>query len=552
MLILTLVAVWTLAGTGEPALDGALATVETDDVRAHVDYLASDLLEGRDSGHRGAELAAQYIASQFHQWGLKPVLKSWQQEFPISNAARLDGAMITAGELTTESRTLVQPVLFSGPAKVTALVAVPGDEVAGRIALIPAAEDLREEKRRVEQAIEGGAVAALLMSAEGWLGPMELGLRDGRRGSAPGAAGASSGRRRLDPAMRAVRVPLDVPVLRVCSQLAQELSAVSAQGGEVTMYATYAGRNVTTNVLALLPGSDPQLKEEYVVVGAHYDHVGKDDQGNIWNGADDNASGTAGLMEIAEALASLPTAPRRSVLFAAWGAEERGLLGSRYFAEECPIAWDKIVTYVNLDMIGRNANGEIDVLTASDELLTLAQQKLADVGMKGEEGQAFYLQASDTAPFVQAEIPTVFFFSGTHPDYHRASDDPDKLDVGKATEVSRAALALVHEVAQADGRPDFQSPFPSQGRRLGVFPKSGETSGKGFAVGKVMAGSVAEKAGVKDGDRIVEMGGREVNGFQDLRRAIREQPAAEDFEIVLLRGDRDLEERVTVRAQFSE
>lgn len=214
------------------------------------------------------------------------------------------------------------------------------------------------------------------------------------------------------------------------------------------------------NVVAILPGSDSILAESYVVFSAHMDHVGigtPDASGDsIYNGADDDASGTAALVEVAEAFAALPEAPARSLVFLAVSGEERGLLGSHWFSEHPPMPIASIVANLNIDMIARNAPDSIVVIGQEYSSLGSLVRDVA----AGRDGlglaviadpwpeQRFFFR-SDHFNFARKEIPALFFFAGTHPDYHRPSDEVEKIDADKASRVARLVFHTAHAIAES-------------------------------------------------------------------------------------------------------
>jgi peptidase M28-like protein/PA domain-containing protein len=221
----------------------------------------------------------------------------------------------------------------------------------------------------------------------------------------------------------------------------------------------------TANVLALLPGTDEKLRDEWVIVGAHYDHVGENEAGEVWNGADDNASGTATMLGIAEALAAGPP-PKRSVLFVAFGAEEKGLLGSMNYLDDPAVPLAQTVAMVNLDMVGRNKPDHVTLIGArsSPEVQTLAERAAKDVGMTlDDDGEPFFDQ-SDHAGFYHRGIPVAFLTTMEHADYHHATDTADKIDGDKMERIARLTLAIVRGVADADARPTYV-PYRSDRRR---------------------------------------------------------------------------------------
>ncbi len=215
-------------------------------------------------------------------------------------------------------------------------------------------------------------------------------------------------------------------------------------------------RQSTSNVLAVLPGSDPELAKEYVLVGGHYDHVGKSrTTDEIHPGADDNASGTSVVIAIAEAFAALPKAPARSVLFVGWGAEEKGLLGSNYFVRKPAIALDKIVAGINLDMVGRNKEGEMSVVgrTEAPDFAALFDRFAPAVGFALNDDAGAGASRSDNGMLWLGGVPTVSLFSGTHEDYHQPEDTADKVLPGKVEKAARLGFLVALEVAEGKMTP---------------------------------------------------------------------------------------------------
>jgi hypothetical protein len=228
-----------------------------------------------------------------------------------------------------------------------------------------------------------------------------------------------------------------------------------ARGGDATR---------APNVVAILPGRDRNLRREYVVFSAHMDHVGigrPDARGDsIYNGADDNASGTAAVMAIAAAFAALPEAPRRSVAFVLVSGEERGLWGSRHFVDRGRIPTELMVANLNLDMIGRN--GPDTIVAVGKEHSDLGPM-VRDVALRHPElglvvipdpwpRERFFFR-SDQYSFARRGVPSLFLFSGTHEDYHRPGDLPDRVDADKAARVARLAFLAGLEIAEGTERP---------------------------------------------------------------------------------------------------
>ena len=217
------------------------------------------------------------------------------------------------------------------------------------------------------------------------------------------------------------------------------------------------------NVVAILPGSDPVLRDEYVVLSAHLDHVGVGrpvDGDSIYNGADDDASGTTGLLEVAEALARLPERPKRSIVFLHVSGEEKGLLGSAWFADHPTLPLDKVVANVNVDMIGRNAADSVVLVGMRYTSLGATAQRVAaahpELGLAVSDDpwpQERFFFRSDHFHFARKEVPAIFFFSGVHEDYHRPSDEVETIDTDKAARIARMVFYLTLAVADDPQRP---------------------------------------------------------------------------------------------------
>ncbi|MFM7976922.1 MAG: M28 family peptidase [Pirellula sp.] len=308
------------------------------------------------------------------------------------------------------------------------------------------------------------------------------------------------------------------------------------------------------NVLGLLPGQG-DLAEQYVIVGAHFDHVGMGGAGSlapgtyaIHNGADDNASGTVGLLEtarqIVEAAKNAPAdKPRRSILFMTFSAEELGLIGSEYYVNHPRFELTKTVAMLNLDMVGRLQDNVLTVYGTGtarefDDLLTRSNEKLGFDIKRQPEG----VGPSDHQSFFLKGIPVYHFFSGFHPDYHRPSDDFDKINVEGLSKIVDMVVFLTDNIAHAPERPTF---LKSAGTkvRLGVRIKQGEP---GLVVERVMPGGWAKKAGVEANDRILKIGQTEVAGREDMDQALQDYKPGDELEVQVQRG----EEKIVLKSQI--
>jgi Zn-dependent M28 family amino/carboxypeptidase len=222
-------------------------------------------------------------------------------------------------------------------------------------------------------------------------------------------------------------------------------------GKKVSMSIHFNNERVEAfNIAAKVTGSDPELKEEVVIVGGHYDHVGKDNRGRVYGGADDNASGTAGVMEIARAFQNLKEKPKRTTLFILFTAEEKGLLGARYYVDHPLFPLEKTVAMINLDMIGRNDVEQMSLIGRYQypQLFSIIDETNKetvnfDLNFAVEE----FIRQSDHFPFMREDVPTVFFNSGMHDQLHRPEDTADRILPEKAQKVAQLVFLSMWKIA---------------------------------------------------------------------------------------------------------
>ena len=327
-------------------------------------------------------------------------------------------------------------------------------------------------------------------------------------------------------------------------------------------------RRPVRNVIGILKGSDPALQSEVVIVGAHYDHLGRSGRfsmsqnttGQIHHGADDNASGTAAVIEMAKAAVEARKEFRRSIVFMTFAGEEHGLLGSSHYVNHPTLPLDKTIAMINLDMVGR-AGGRImvdglanspsieDDLKAAESASSLKLRAL-----RGGPGAG----ASDDATFLLRKIPSINFFSGFHSDYHRPSDTWDKIDAAGGAGVADLALALARQLANRAERPPFvetvqqeQDPHSSGnvGAVSGYGPYFGSVpdfanEGQGVKFAEVRAGSPAAKAGLRGGDVMIAFGGMPIKTLYDFTFALREKKPGDRVDVVVLRDGKEVKASV--------
>lgn len=317
------------------------------------------------------------------------------------------------------------------------------------------------------------------------------------------------------------------------------------------------------NVLAALDGADPVLKNEWIVIGAHYDHLGEGGgrsslapgEAAIHNGADDNASGVAVVLAAARAL-SAGRRPARSILFAAFTGEEAGLLGSAHFVANQTIAPGRIVAMINLDMVGRLGAGPLIVygVDTADEWRALLEPAAARSGVAiATRGEGF--GPSDHTSFYLKDIPVLHFFTNTHADYHKPSDDADKIDVAGMEKVARIVVDVTAAAAArpapltvrrgAGQPPSANAQMGTGGAYLGSVPDFTPVD-RGVKLSGVTPGSPADKAGVRAGDVIVGMGTIDVADLQGLTDALRAHKPGDTVPLRVIRDGKPQTLEVTL------
>jgi hypothetical protein len=314
----------------------------------------------------------------------------------------------------------------------------------------------------------------------------------------------------------------------------------------------------TRNVIGLLPGMGPD-KDEYVVIGGHYDHLGKR-RGEIYNGADDNASGTAGVIESCHALAQAPYR-NRSVLCMAFSGEERGLLGAEHYVANPTVSLGSIVAMINMDMIGRhNPDGEDNMLAIQGlgtgaSFQQIVDRRTQETGFKYIPDQSAK-GPSDHAAFYEGGVPALFFFTGVHDDYHQPGDDVEKVNAKDGARITGLVYGIALDLVNGEEAPRFakveerakinRGPEPLV---MGVMPDMEDSGGKGWKIAQVFPGGGADKAGMKAGDRLIKIDGKEITGFREYMEVTRSKSAGDVVAVSVLRGEQELLLNVELQPQ---
>lgn len=576
-------------------------------------YLSSDELEGRGIRTRGLELAGEYLAEEFEKAGL---YTSWYgggpfQEFQLLNGSRRGAVQRVlfqrkSGErylltpnvdftslMRTTMGTMTLPAVFVGYG-ITAPELGYDDyanvRVAGKTVII-----LRQEPQsskpsgpfsgsegtryapvysKIQNAISHGATAVILCD------------KDPRVEIPKGDDPFSSDLLKVEfsedafdttiPVVHCRQSLLDEvlqdygldPLLEIERKIDEDLTPRSVEiegfrvGFEVTR--NRSGRNVR-NVLASIEPNG-KLPEKTIIIGAHYDHLGRDGwgslavgaDGEIHNGADDNASGTATILEIARQLSARRDKLKSRILFIAFTAEELGLLGSKHYIRDPAVPLSETVAMINLDMVGR-LREQLTIYgmgTASewDELVIPAarQNELTVVAKSSGYGP------SDHAVFYERGVPVLHFFTGFHPQYHRPADDSNLLNITGMRQISRCVTeiaaslasnkdplspgdAVSDELFAEGGFKEILESTPAKPPAFGVVVRPMEPGSTGLLIRRVLANSVAENNGLKEGDVIRKVGETDIETVQDLKDSVAEQQSGAKLPIRISRGTIDLE-----------
>src|SRR5687768_1064152 len=316
------------------------------------------------------------------------------------------------------------------------------------------------------------------------------------------------------------------------------------------------------NVVALLRGTDPALANEYVIIGAHFDHLGRsgasaldpDSAEAIRNGADDNASGTAGVMELARLLSR--QAPRRSVIFVTFSGEELGLLGSQRFVDQSPVPIDRVVAMLNFDMVGRLRNDRVIVygVETATEMRALVDSAATGTAL-AVRGVGDGFGPSDHSSFYARGIPVLHFFTDLHEDYHRATDDADKVSAAGIARVVELSERVVRAIADRNARltpvrVTRPAPVATSGRPreayLGSIPDMSAPETPGVRLTGVRAGSPGDQAGLKAGDVIVEFDGKSIKDLYQYTDALQARQPGDTVKIIVLRDGARVELTATL------
>lgn len=577
-------------------------------IQEDVNFLASKALMGRGLGTPELDLAAEYLARQLRAAGVPGAMPdgSYFQPFEITTDVTLGPVnrlgygedlgpnakiqSLTLGEAYTplgfsDSSKVEAPVVFAGygivapelgyddfkdldvkDKVVIVLRGIPNGTTTGPFSA-PGAERYGQLRYKAMSAREKGAKAILFVDREA--GGTLLTLPKGHVVSSAGIVAVHVRREEAVGLLKAGGLSLDAVQKQIDSSYKPASSLLKKVGVRVEVnLEKKVGQG--RNVVAFLEGSDPVLKEEVIVIGAHYDHLGlggesslaPDQLGQPHVGADDNASGTSGVLELAryfKARRDQKSPLKRSLLLIAFSAEEAGLGGSAFYTRSPARPLERTVLMVNMDMIGRLRDNKVSV-QGVDTAKGMRERLTPLTGAAGLNasftGDGY--GPSDHTPFNAKDIPVLFFFTGAHADYHRPSDTPDKINAPGIAQVLELVSRTVESVGDEPARLEYvrlsSAPPPSQeggggnrgyGAYLGTIPDFTEASG-GVLLTGTRAGSPAELAGIKGGDMIIKMDGQAVMNLQDFTYVLRARKPGDVVEIVLKRDGKEMTVKATL------
>ncbi len=558
-------------------------------MRNDVEYLASPPLKGRRAGTLEADQAASFVAQALRKAGILPAgsAGTYLQSFDFIDGVDLgpNNKLVTAAGTELGTTGIIEkdyrPLAFSTSGKAEGEVVFAGYgisakdlnhddyeglDVKGKVVLVlrygPDGDDPKSPyspftalRYKATTARQNGAAAVLFVT-----GPRTKDVSDDlvalRTDSSFTDAGliAFSLKRPVAELLFKKSAKTLEEAQKTLDETRKPASFVLA-GTRVEIVSDVTPRRVkTSNVIGVLQGSDPALNTEFIVVGAHYDHLGMggsgslepNPEGKIHPGADDNASGVSTLLELARLLVSMRQQLKRSVLFVSFGAEELGTLGSLHFTKNSTVPFEKITAMINLDMVGRLRNDNVDVQG------TGTSSKWAEILERANAGSRLNLRQqpggfgpSDHSPFYTANKPVLFFFTGAHGEYHRPSDTAEKILYDGQARILSLLVPIVLEVSRLqDGLPfvrvagETRPSAPGRGRGawVGTIPDFSEEKA-GFRISAVTPGSPAEKAGILGGDLMTKFGGKDIRNIYDYTYALQEHKPGDKVAVEVKRKE---------------
>lgn len=560
------------------------AAITSDELKKHVEHLSSQELSGRYPGTAGDLAAANYIRNCFAKYGLKQSSDKGFQTFQVTTGIKKGQAnSFSIGAQKAVADKEFTPVSISENGKVDAPMIFlgygfkiksdtltwddyAGMDVKGKIAIIllgapePAKgaltdpfEEYGSVRLKLLNARDAGVAAVVFVAGPAYDDKDDLEFGTVKESSA-GIPVIRVKRAFINQALAGLNLKTEA----LEAQMNQTHRAVSRDLGMTASIQTdiITQNAKTQNVVGWVQARDTGARQEWIVVGAHFDHLGMGGMGSssrfqdtvgVHPGADDNASGVASVIEMAGYLESVKNQLKRSVLFVAFTGEEMGLLGSKYFVAHSPVPLRRISAMVNMDMVGRP--NEEKRLTINGTGTALEMDSLLGLVKPGNLTWAKSPEGfgpSDHASFYTVGIPVLYFSTGAHLDYHTPSDTPDKLDYNNMAEIAKEVSEIIADIANAPKALTFKEAGPKasdSGRRklkvtLGIMPDVSGTDNNGLRVEFATPGKPAQIAGITKGDRIIGINGLPVTNVYDYMTRLQSLKSGQTVSVELLRGDK--------------
>jgi len=560
--------------------------VTTGELQEHIKYLSSDSLRGRRTGTVGDSLAAEYIRNEFASFGLVPLSGDGFQRFSVTSSlvAGKNNSLSTDGKSFDQGKDFMPFAFSSGSAGEAEIIFTgygfmidedslkwndyKGIDVKGKWVLILRADPEADKSVSPFIPYSSDRGKALLAKDMGACGVLLV-------------SGATFDPMDTFESLNPDDFPVGIPAFRIkrevgdlilkgvktsVADLEKKLNESGKPGSFKTGIKAIAHSETsremkgTRNVVMMLPGEDEVLRNEFIILGAHFDHLGMGGKGSssmagdtvaVHHGADDNASGTGMMLELAEKFASTKGSHKRSMIFIAFSGEELGLLGSRYFAENPLVDLSKVNAMINLDMVGRLPESKVlqisGVGTAEglQELVTAKNDTSLISLAFSEEGSG----RSDHTSFYSKNIPVLFYFTGAHSDYHKPGDTWDRINYDGMITVSSLIYNVAQELATTPERLQFREsgPKPESVRTtrkksvtLGIMPDFAGLVKDGMRADEVYPGRPGALGGMKKGDIITAINGKTVNNIQDYMFRMGQVKYGQQITVEVLRDNRKI------------
>lgn len=569
--------------------------ITTDEIQYHINYLASDELEGRMTGTDELYKAAVYIQNEFDRYGLHPLFDgSYFQEFPYMAGIELgenNFLSINTGNIKKDLKVKTDfiPLSFTDNFSISGNLVFAGYgieadnlnyndyknlDVTDKIVLVlrnhpdkknPHSEfDKFSSLRYKSTTARDKGARGIIFINDFEKDPDELiELKYDNAAPIKEIAAMHIKRSFIKEILNSENKSLTDIVGIIDDKLSPNSFEIVNSKIELNTEINRIEK-ISWNVGALIPGNDENYTNEYVVIGAHYDHLGWGEQNSLYMGdipmihygADDNASGTTGLLELAEKFMSVKDQLKRSVIFTAFSGEELGLLGSAYMVNNFPVPIEDVITMINMDMIGRlNENNDLIVYgtgTSSNWKQILDEKNTYELNLTfNDEG----FGPSDHSSFYGKQIPVLFFFTGTHADYHKPSDTADKINADGQEKILHFVYDVANEVIQFDSKPEYIAVERKDRGRMtstrvwvGTIPDfAGEVDG--YKLGGVTDGSPADKAGLIAGDIITLFGGKKISNIYDFTYALADFVPGDKVDVIVLRGNEEIKVEIELSSR---